>query len=115
MYYNFRLSLIWILIGLISFIIGRYFRQSKFTKRSSPFVVEVPKRVSQLLGEAEDTYSISFQIGGAILVIISVFVGFIKNDSNLSYIVWLSFILYSVIPGWLIRRWKRDRNSDRLQ
>jgi hypothetical protein len=120
MVYIYQITLLWCLLGIISWLVGRITQNFPGPKQETldrlaheriAFFAHPPQWAMFLCAlpnakkDLADPISLQFQLGGLILVVISVAAGFLNTPTLLALGIWISMSLYAVIPARFIKRW----------
>ena len=120
MVYMYQITWLWFLFGVISWLVGRLNQRFTTPKQETldrlaheriaifahppqwaMFLCALPNAKKDMV----DPFSLQFQLGGLILIALSVAVGFLTTPTLLASGIWISMSLFYVIPARLIKRW----------
>lgn len=104
--YNWYINLLWLFIGFLSFFISVIIQCREKPIKNFQSTDKLPRWVAYIFWNIHDPYSFFFRIGGIVLAILSIPVGFVSSQMELDIAMWISIICYFSIPSYFIRRWR---------
>lgn len=100
--FNIYICLLWLFLGLLSFFISMIIQRWEKQIRDISMTAKSPSWGSVFFRNCNDPYCTFFRVGGIVLVILSIPVGFVSSHTGLDIAIWVSIICYFSISNFII-------------